>query len=132
MVRGAAGVRVAVVMTGSSTSGGEDCACATGASAERALRIRKNRPGMRDSEGSFMDVCFGFRQEQTPHPEPEERLLSRFIFAMKISRATCAKTNHVERVSTQGRMFGLRISAGDLPAPSPLAFTGIDADWLSR
>jgi hypothetical protein len=79
-----------------------------------------------------MDVCFGFRQEQTPHPEPEERLLSRFIFAMKISRATCAKTNHVERVSTQGRMFGLRISAGDLPAPSPLAFTGIDADWLSR
>ena len=55
-------------------------------------------------------------------------------FAMKISRATCAKKDHVERVSTQGRMFGLRISAGvetdDLPhSPSPdldrLAFPGV-------
>lgn len=72
--------------------------------------------------------------KSSTHPSPEEQPLSRFIFAMKISRATCAKTNHVVRVSTQGRMFGLRIScrslAGALPhLPSPdrirLAFPGV-------
>ena len=92
-----------------------------------------NRPGNRVSEGSFMDVCFGLRQEQAPVPSPEGQLLSRFIFAMKFSRATCAKTNHVERVSTQGQMFGLRISCRRVkPAPSPLPSPKVRFDWRSR
>ena len=75
-------------------------------------------------------LALGKRRHPVRHRK--ERPLSRFIFAMKISRSTCAKTNHVERVSTQGRMFGLRISAGSEPAPSPLAFTGKNSDWLSQ
>ena len=71
--------------------------------------------------------------KSSTHPSPEEQPLSRFIFAMKISRATCAKTNHVVRVSTQGRMFGLRISCRRfMPAPSPTCLHQIESDWLSR
>ena len=53
-------------------------------------------------------------------------------FAMKISRATCAKKNHVERVSTQGRMFGLRISAGLYADDLPTRLHRIGSDWLSQ
>jgi len=41
-------------------------------------------------------------------PERTMRLLSRFIFAMKISRTSCAKEPR-RRVSIPGRIFGLRI-----------------------
>ena len=51
---------------------------------------------------------------------------------MKISRATCAKKNHVERVSTQGRMFGLRISAGLYADDLPTRLHRIGSDWLSQ
>ena len=80
-------------------------------------------------ERAFMSA---FGEEQTaavPHGRDRTFPLSRFIFAMKFSRALCAKVSK-GRVSTLGRVFGLDPSC--LGGCLFSAFTGTSSDWLSR